>query len=175
MIRNALALAALACMGMLAVGCSCNPTKLNVTVSLDDAMRQKLEARKIEVDIVALDSKLAQARWETYSMTHYWEPGDERRESVDSYKMIFDPKNAEPHTLSKTDPHWDKWFGKSGGEMQLYVLALLPGLIDDQPGDKDPRRQILPLGSCRWNSTDVKLLVQKDGIITLTPPKPEKK
>jgi len=175
MIRNVLALAALACMGMLSVGCSCNPTKLNVTVSLDDAMRKKLEDRKIEVDIVALDTKLAQARWETYSMTQYWNPGDERRESVDSYKMIFDPSKPDAQTLTKTDPHWDQWLSKSGGgEMQLYVLALLPGIYDDLPGDKDPRRQILPLGSCRWPSTDVKMLVQKDGIITLTPPKPEK-
>ena len=175
MIRNALALAAVACTALLAVGCSCKPEKLNVTVSLDDAMRQKLESRKIEVDIVALDAKLAQARWETYPMTKFWEPGDERRESVDSYKMIFDPSKPDAQTLLKTDPHWDKWMAKSGGgDMQLYVLALLPGLYEDQPGDKDPRRQILPLGSCRWKSTDVKLLVQKDGIITLTPPKPEK-
>jgi hypothetical protein len=174
MIRKVLALAALGVMSLMAVGCSCAPAKLNVTVSLDDAMRQKLEARKIEVDIVALNSKQSD-RWETYPMTKFWEPNDDLRESVDSYKMIFDPAKADPQTLAKSDPHWAKWFANSGGgDMQLYVLALLPGLYDDAPGDKDPRRQILPLGSCRWNSTDVKLLVQKDGIITITPPKSDK-
>jgi hypothetical protein len=108
-------------------------------------------------------------------MTKFWESGDNLRESVDSYKMIFDPAKSDPQTLPKNDPHWAKWMANSGGgDMQLYVLALLPGLYDDAPGDKDPRRQILPLASCRWPSTDVKLLVQKEGIITVTPPKPDK-
>jgi len=174
MIRKAFAFAALLFMGMLTVGC-CSTTSLNVTVALDDAMRQKLESRKIEVDLVALNSKQAE-RWETYSMTSYWQPNDTLRDSVVSYKMIFDPANAAPQTLSKSDPIWAKWFANtaSGDQMQLYVLALLPGLYDDAPGDKDPRRQILPLASCRWASTDVRLLVQKDGIITVTPPKSDK-
>ena len=146
---------------------------LNVTVNLDDAMRERLGSRKLEVDLVALNSKQSE-RWETKSMTEYWQPGDSLRDSVDSYKMIFDPTKNEPQTLSIKDPHWDKWFAQGAGDkMSLYVLVgVLPGSFDDQPGDKDARRQILPLQSCRWSSTDVHMTVQKTGIITTTPPKP---
>ncbi len=172
MLKKIMALFVLTFMGLMSVGC-CSTTKLNVTVSLDDAMRAKLDNRKIEVDLVALNSKQAE-RWETYSMTSYWQPGDQLRDSVDSYKMVFDPSNNTPQTLTIKDPHWDKWLAQgSSDKMQLYVLALLPGLYDDAPGDKDPRRQILPLASCRWSSTNVQMTVQKTGIITTTPPKPE--
>lgn len=59
MLKKALALVALTFMGLMSVGC-CSTTKLNVTVDLDDAMRQKLESRKLEVDLVALNSKQAE-------------------------------------------------------------------------------------------------------------------
>jgi hypothetical protein len=173
MIKKAFGLVILTFVGLMSVGC-CSTTKLNVTVSLDDAMRQRLDSRKLEVDLVALNSKESE-RWENYSMTQYWQPGDARRDSVDSYKMIFDPTKNEPQTLSANDPHWDKWFAQGAGDkMKLYVLVgVLPGSYDDQPGDKDARRQILPLDSCRWSSTNVQMTVQKTGIITTTPPKPE--
>ncbi len=173
MIKKLSALALLTFMGMMSVGC-CSTTKLNVKVDIDDAMRERLGSRKLEVDLVALNSKQSE-RWESYSMTSYWQPGDSLRESVDSYKMIFDPTQNQPMTLSMNDPHWDKWFAQGAGDtMKLYVLVgVLPGSYDDQPGDKDARRQILPLASCRWNSKDVHMTVQKTGIITTTPPKPE--
>ena len=172
MLKKVLALFVLTCMGLMSVGC-CSTTKLNVTVALDDAMRAKLESHKLEVDLIALNSNQAE-RWESYSMTQYWQPGDALRDSVDSYKMILDPAGATSGTLSAKDPHWDKWFARGGSDkMQLYVLVgVLPGTYDDAVGDKDPRRQILPLQSCRWTSTDVHMLVQKTGIITTTPPKP---
>jgi hypothetical protein len=173
MMKKAFAFLTLAITGMMAVGC-CSTVPLNVTVNIDDAMRQRLESRNLEVDLVALNSKQSE-RWETYSMTSYWQPGDALRDSVDSYKMIFDPTKNQPQTLSSKDPHWSKWFAQGAGDkMKLYVLVgVLPGSFDDQPGDKDARRQILPLESCRWSSTDVHMTVQKTGIITTTPPKPE--
>jgi hypothetical protein len=174
MLKKIMALFVLTVMGLMSVGC-CATTKLNVTVNVDDAMKAKLESRKLEVDLIALNSKQSE-RWEGYSMTSYWQPGDQLRDSVDSYKMIFDPLKPETltQTLSAKDAHWDKWLAQGAGDkMQLYVLVgVLPG-IEDATGDKDPRRQILPLASCRWSSTSVQMTVQKTGIITLTPPKPE--
>ena len=58
--------------------------------------------------------------------------------------------------------------------MRLYVLVLLPGVTEDQPGNADPRRQIIPLGKCRWEGNSVKLEVQRAGIRTLTQYKADK-
>jgi hypothetical protein len=174
MIKQVSAFVVLAFMGLMSVGCCANKP-INVTVSLDDAMRQSLQDRKIEVDIVALNAKQAE-RWETYSMTDYWRPGDTLYGSVPTKSFVFDPTKADAQTLWTNDPIWNQWLANARKDdvMQLYVLALLPGMTVDQPGDKDPRRQILPLNSCRWDKVkEIRLMVQKTGIITITPPKPE--
>ncbi len=57
---------------------------------------------------------------------------------------------------------------------RLYIMVQLPPIngsgwkkTDDQA--EDPRRQILPLGDCRWKEgTNVQVLIQKTGVITLT-------
>ena len=49
---------------------------MNVTVSLDDAMKQQLAEnsnRKIEVNLIALNTSDHQ-RYQDYSMTDYWDP-----------------------------------------------------------------------------------------------------
>jgi len=80
MVRKLLAFLFLA-LPLVATGCICHPTKLNVTIELDETMRSQLADRKIQVDIVGLNAN-EHARWESYSMTKYWEPNDPRRDSV---------------------------------------------------------------------------------------------
>ena len=164
MFKKTLSLMALMLFGLLFVGC-CPTTRLNVTVELDDAMKQSLGSRQIRVDLVGLNAQ-QHVRWQNYSMTKYWEPGDPVRESVPTKELIFDSKNS-VQTLSNKDSLWDKWLADTGDKAmpRLYVLALLPGLIQDQDGNKDPRRLILPLGKCRWDSTDVHIIVSQTGII----------
>jgi hypothetical protein len=162
----------------VSVGC-CPLKELNVTVELDPAMKQRLAdlGRAIEVDIVAVNPAENQ-RWQDYSMTKYWQPPFELKTSVQG--EIFSKKLDATTTtmvLNKNDPMWAKWFATANakGAPHLYILAQLPGTFDDQPGEKDQRRQILPLGSCRWETQDVKVLVQTDRIRTLTAYKPDKK
>lgn len=205
MVNRLKALAALTLAALSAVGCAPHgPRAYNVTVQLDDAMRQRLTEltnRNIEVDLVAVNDK-ENERWEPYSMTRYWQPGDPLKGSVPTKVMIFDPKavqaaastrpgasnqtaakaatqpSAYSQTLSSTDPLWKKWYANVNDKsvMRLYVLALLPGVFEDQPGDRDPRRQIVPLNIEQWpNGTkDILLKVQTTGIITVTTPKPRK-
>jgi hypothetical protein len=175
MIKKSLSLLAIALMALMSVGC-CHATRLNVTVELDPAMKQRLvdlSNRSIEVDLVAVNST-QHKRWENYSMDQYWNPPFELKNSAVVHAMTLDPSHTSV-TLTAKDPIWDKWLanGNEKDVMRLYVLASLPGTIGDKPGDSDPRRQILPLSSCRWSSTDVKLVVQKTGIVTVTAPKPE--
>src|SRR5436190_5422537 len=138
--KHLVALAAMGLLTLLSVGC-CPLTKLNVTVELDDAMKQRLAElnRNIVVDLVAVNPADNQ-RWEDYSMTKYWQPPFELRESVkgDIYTMTFDASKGSL-VLPKNDPKWDKWLADANakGAAHLYILAQLPGTFDDQPGEKD--------------------------------------
>src|SRR4051794_5434577 len=177
MFKHAVGFASLAVLALFNVGC-CGPAPRNVTVTLDDAMRKHLvddlSSRHIQVDIVALNSEQAK-RWKDASMTTYWTYPYELHNSVQVYTMDFDPAKPGEQTLWANDKHWKDWgVGSSKDEMQLFVLALLPGTVQDQPGENDPRRQILPLDKCRWEGGQaIKLKVQSSGIITMTPPKKE--
>jgi hypothetical protein len=162
-------------------GCPCGlaggfdgkkPISYNVTVSLDDEMRQSLGTRKVEVDLVGINEKQNE-RWQNYSMTKYWQPGDALSGSVQVKKLIFDPGNTSAQTLSSSDPIWDTWL--KDGANRLYVLTLLPGITADAEGDKDPRRQIEPLACYRWLKHDgnIEIKVQRTGIITTTMLRPE--
>jgi hypothetical protein len=185
MLRKPFFLLAMALFTFMSVGCNCQPTRLNVTVELDDSMKQRLAElgnRAIEVDLVVVNSK-DHARWENYSMTQYWTPPFERRNSVSVRTLRFDATKTEPQTLTAKDPLWDKWLANVGEKdsPRLYVLTLLPGTFEDKPGDTDARRQILPLCKDRWegagwgSAPNVKLQVKKAELVTLTAPKPDKK
>jgi len=178
--RESLMLAVMAFFAFMAVGC-CSVTRLNVTVELDKAIRDQLGDSKIQVDIVAINPNEHQ-RWQGYSMTRYWEPNDPMRKSVPVYTLTLDGNKNYTQTLSSNDPIWQKWLAGANEKdpPKLYVLAQIRKTWvaerDDQPGDKDPRRQILPLGSCRWEKDqgsppNVHLTVKPTGIITDTQPK----
>ncbi len=204
MLKRLSAIAALS-VAAFAAGCAHGPGRYNVTVQLDEAMRQRLAQlgdRNIEVDLVAVNS-VENDRWENASMTSYWQPGDPLKGSVPTKVMYFNSKQAQAaattnpakpgqtasqaatqpsgfsETLSATDPIWYKWYANKNDKSvyHLYVLALLPGIIADQPGDRDPRRQILPLNQEEWpNGTkDILLKIEPTGVITVTTPKPHKK
>lgn len=171
MLKRMMSVLAVGLFALLSVGC-CPNQRMNVTVELDDAMKQRLaelSGRNIQVDIVALNSAEHQ-RWKDYSMTTYWTPPYELKNSVPVYSMIFDPGKSTSQTLSAKDSIWDKWWANASDkdQMRLYVVALLPGTFDDKPGNTDARRQIMPLGKCRWNGDTVKIQVQRAGIRTLT-------
>ncbi len=170
MVNKTLALFALMFFLLVGVGC-CPNQRMNVTVELDDAMKARLadlSNRHIQVDIIALNSSEHQ-RWQNYSMSKYWTPPFELEKSVKVFTMTFDSKSG-AQTLTSKDPIWDTWFANASDKdiMRLYVLAQMPGTIDDSLGNTDPRRQILPLGKCRWEGDEVKLQVQLAGIRTLT-------
>ena len=67
------------------------------------------------------------------------------------------------------DPQWDKW--KARGVTHVLVLADLPGAQTGKQGSQDARRQILSICKCSWpdGTKDLKVLVQRSGIVVLTP------
>jgi hypothetical protein len=169
MVKQVMALFALTLMALLSAGC-CEPKSYNVTVELNKEMRDSLPSRNIEIHFVAVSDK-ENERWKAYSLTKYWQPNDVMRESLPTYKMVFDPSKSAPQTLSNRDPIWNQWL--SSNATTLYVLALLPGMMADAPGDEDPRRQILSLKKCRWKTNDIRLEVIRTRLVTNTQQLPD--
>ena len=156
--------------GLLA-GCeTCKPGKpgpigrYNIEVNLDES----LKTSSVIVDLVGVNPS-SLPRWEAYDMAKYWKEGDAMRRDADKVVLNFVSGHALTNKLASTDPQWDKW--KSKGVTHVMVLADLPGAPVSRPGTQDARRQMLALDQCNWPSktTDLKVLVQRSGMVVLTP------
>ena len=151
--------------GLFAGGCN-----FTVVCSLDEGFRDAQgEMPSVEVHIVGVnDTEFEQ--WSSMSMTEYWRKPPI---SPEIYKMKFGKGLPNPQTLKSTDPIWNRWAKKK--YKSLFVLADLPVAIEDQPGDADPRRLILPSDPTKhqWNAWTIRLLIKKppSGITCLNPPK----
>jgi hypothetical protein len=147
--RTALLIGAV-CLAWLLGGCSAGP--FNVEVLLDErdtGLQDKIGAvQSIEVNLVGV-SDTDFTRWEQMSMNNYWEPDNRMRTSAIKYVMRFGDGHPKKQKLSLNDPIWKEWINKRQAN-HLFVLAYLPWLQEDKPGDADPRRKILPLERGRW-------------------------
>ncbi len=162
---------------LLLVATGCNP-RFNV----ETTAKEGLESKSVEVHVVGVNpSELNQ--WGNYSVTDYWSPGDPMRESAVAqgyvYVMRFGPGLPNPQTLLKSDPIWRTWDKRDVKYMVL--MAYLPQYTkqDDQPGDADPRRKILPREGSHWDWSYwgmdlIKVEVAPGGVTCLTPHKPVK-
>lgn len=155
----------------LLTGCgSCKPGKpgaigrYNVEVVLDES----LKTSSVIVDLVGANPS-SLPRWEAYDMSKYWHEGDPLRRDADKVVFNFVSGQALTNTLATTDAQWDKWKGM--GVTHVLVLADLPGAQTSRPGSQDARRLILPLDECNWppNTKALKVLVQRSGMVVLTP------
>jgi hypothetical protein len=157
-------------------GCSsCKPGKpgpigrYNVDVALDES----LKTGSVLVDLVGANPSTL-PRWEAYDMSKYWKEGDPMRRDADKVVLNFVSGQTLTNALAVTNPQWDKW--KATGVTHLVVLADLPGAQASRPGSQDARRLILPLDECTWQSSTkvLKILVQRSGMVVLTPMRPSK-
>jgi hypothetical protein len=149
--------------GLLAGGCA---RVVNVIAS-DEICTKSVEVHLVGVNRFETDT------WDSISMTEYWQPGNQRRKDAENYTYVIQfGQGPCKETLSKKDPIRRVW--KSRKAEYLYVLADLPGLFTDQPGDADPRRLRLPaVNSKRWGRTKTQISIRIEGsnIVPLTMPK----
>lgn len=156
---------------LLEAGCgSCKPGKpgplgrYTVEVALDES----LKSSSVIVDLIGANPSTL-PRWEAYDMGKYWKDGDPMQRDADKVVLTFVSGQALTNSLPSTEPHWDKW--KATGVTHLLVLADLPGAQTPRPGSQDARRLSLPLDTCSWPSGTkvLKVLVQRSGMVVLTP------
>ncbi|MFB3891074.1 MAG: hypothetical protein ACE15C_03515 [Phycisphaerae bacterium] len=157
--------------------CGCGVGPFDVTVTFDPSFRDSAgQVPSVEVHIFAANDTEKEV-WNTMSMTNYWKPGSKERESAkDSvYVMKFGQGLPAEQVLKEEDPQWDRWLAK--GPRTLFVMAYLPGVLDDRPGSADPRRLVLPMEKLKWKDyiwgrkyQQIKVLVKPGGLVCLTPP-----
>lgn len=144
------------------------PKPYEVAVTLDPS----LAGASLQVDLVGANELSDLPKWQNYSVTEYWQPGNAFRRDANKVTLNFGRGQPMTQTLSSTDPRWAEWL--STGAMHLVILADLPGPVSDQAGNADPRRLILPLDRAAWGSKTNRLdvVVQESGLRLTTPRRP---
>jgi hypothetical protein len=151
--------------GLLAGGC---PKTVNV-LATDEICKNY----SVEVHLVGV-SKLERETWDALPMSDYWKPDNQLRRSAVAYTQVI--KFGQGHCEEKIEPNHvirGKW--KENKAAYMFVLAHLPGLFDDQPGNADPRRLRLPQpGSMTgWDPFERKIdiRIERGQVRSLTIPK----
>ena len=148
--------------GLLTGGCS---RALNVSSS--DPICKK----SVEVHLVGVN-RFEKDLWETMSMTDYWTPGNQLRQSAKEYTYVIQfGRGPCEQTLDKKDPIRGIW--KKRKVEFMFVLADLPGVYEDSTGNADARRLRLPaVGSKRWGlrKKKIDIRIEESNIVSLTVP-----
>jgi len=159
------------------VGCS-ETGRFDVMVSLE---RTGFKAEvgtipSIEVNLVGIN-EVEYPEWYRQSMTGYWEPDQAMRITAVrkgyAHVMTFGEEQPVQHVLYRSNAIWREWEAK--GARYLYVLCNFPRNADDQQGNADPRRLVLPLEKNRWRNylwgkRVISVEVTPSGLICHTPP-----
>lgn len=144
------------------------PSAYNVEIMLDPA----LAGTSLQVDVVGANELSDLPKWQSYSVTEYWQPGNAFRRDARKATLAFGRGRPDTQTLAISDPQWAEWLRT--GALHLVIIADLPGPMSDQMGNADPRRLILPLDRAAWDRKLQKLqvIVQESGLRLMTPRKP---
>ncbi|MFO1448473.1 MAG: hypothetical protein U1F61_09980 [Opitutaceae bacterium] len=144
------------------------PSAYTVEVTLDPA----LAGTSLQVDVVGANELSDLPKWQSYSVTEYWQPGNAFRRDARKATLAFGRGRPDTQTLAVDDAKWAEWLRT--GALHLVIIADLPGPMSDQMGNADPRRLILPLDRAAWDRKLQKLqiVVQESGLRLMTPRKP---
>ncbi len=156
--------------GLLIGGCGAVGGSRLVNVTASDPICKK----SVEVHLVGINSS-EKDLWETMSMADYWTPRNQLRKSAQEYTYVIQ-FGQEPCTvtLGKKDPIRRTW--KNRKAEYLLVLADLPGVFTDSPGNADARRLQLPATNSKrwgWREKKIDIRIEESNIVSLTVPKPD--
>jgi len=153
---------------LLVCGCGDKSIK-KVTVEADPSV----EGMLVTLDLVGVN-KLDLPRYEAYSVSQYWTQDDPLRKSNQDFRehLPFVGSLESVMEFDVTEDRWKEWY--KSGVRYLVVIADIPGIVEDTPGN-NARRQIIPLDAkelkqslgeatrkVRIRVRDVGLLVQSE-------------
>ncbi|MBN2131071.1 MAG: hypothetical protein JW741_16330 [Sedimentisphaerales bacterium] len=154
--------------GLLAVGCKYVPPMVTRTISITAA--EDVCTKSVEVHLVGV-RRYDRDRWASMSMSEYWQPENELRKSAKEYTHII-RFGEEPCTrvFGKKEPMREVW--KDQNAEYLFVLADLPGVFDDLPGNNDARRVEVPgLDSKDWGwQKEIEIVIKSRAVEVRTIP-----
>jgi hypothetical protein len=150
-------------------GCASGPTPQSYTLNF--TLDKALEGTSLQVDIIGANAVADLPKWEAYSITDYWQPGNVTRRDADKISIEFGRGKPTAQSVAVSNPKWNAWLKR--GVLYVVVLADLPGVSADKQGNADSRRLILPLDKAQWANGDQKIdvLIQESGLRLLTPKK----
>jgi hypothetical protein len=153
---------------LLLAACNSAPKPAAQTITL--ALDKSLENTSLQVDIIGANATSDLPKWESYSITEYWQPGNTTRRDTDRYTVDFGRGKPASQMISAIDAKWARWL--QTGATYVVVIADLPGVASDQQGNADPRRLILPLDAKQWKKDrkdPIEIQIKESGLHLLTP------
>lgn len=160
---------ALAGAWLFVAGCATAPQASSFNLKFE--LAPSLAGSSIQIDLIGANAVSDLPKWQTMSVTEYWQPDNAQRRDADKAVLQFGPGKTNVQTFANSDRAWAHWL--TTGAMYVIVIVDLPGISADREGNADPRRLILPLDLKKWPS-DVKTLemrIQESGVRLLTPMK----
>ena len=149
--------AALALGFSLLTGCSTHLSTVNLQGSASVA------AASVQVDVVGLNP--GNQTLKAIPVPQYWR-GANAQYKADTKSFRFGPNSPQTYTIAPGDPIWKHW--ADTGATEVMVIADLPGVFSDLPGDADQRRKTIPISS-KSKSTSATIVVDKTGLVRSTP------
>jgi hypothetical protein len=153
-------------------GCASAPTPTNYSLKIE--LDQVLVGSSILMDVVGANAVSDLPKWESYSVSDYWQPGNPMRRDSDKVSLDFGDGKPTIQYFSSENPAWQRWL--NSGARYVVMVVDLPGIAADRVGNADARRLILPLDKRQWPKgvDTLELRVQESGIRLLTPMKAAK-
>ncbi len=155
----------------VSTGCSCKPGSRKFNVQ-STATPDILGGGVIEVDAIAV-SGVELPQWQAQAMDDY-ASSILRRSANDSgrLKTLYLSADSPKGEIPMSEDIWNKWIAEGGQHLVLLTPALrVPGASGSGPAD--PRRLVLPLNRCRWDTGTLQIEVSRNGLRALTVPKAE--
>ena len=149
-------------------GCA-SPQRHQVVIALDEALSRSQSRPTILVDVVGLTDSERRS-WDQMPLSSYWIPESEVRKSFSdrAFSIRFSPEQSQLFVIPVDSDIWTTW--RKAGARWLYVVANLPGGLDDHAGAEDPRRLAVLLASDEWAEDAVlQIEVRRDAVVFITP------
>lgn len=141
-------------------------SRYTINVAVSERLQAADNETPVEVDIVGLNPDES-AQWENFSLSRYFAGDHPLRQGADRKTLRFGEEDERIQILTPEAEIWEKWEAK--GATRLFILANLPGIERDRPGEQDVRRLILPLDRRQWRTSTIEIEVDEAAVRRETP------